>query len=73
MFKFNIDGASKGKPGLVRIRGIFCNSNSDVLFMFSKNVGVSESNEANALAILEALWCFTKYFEGELICGGWLF
>lgn len=52
--KFNVDGAARGKPSSVRI-GVLRNCKRDALFMFSKNVGVKNSNEAKVLAILEAL------------------
>lgn len=45
--KFNVDG----KPGPAGIGGVLCNSNGEVLFMFSKNVGICDSNEPEVLAI----------------------
>ena len=65
--KFNIDGAAIGKPGPASIGGVLCNSKGDVLFMFSKQMGVCDSNEAEMLAILEALQCFSRLFHGDLI------
>ena len=50
---------SKGEPGLTCIGGVLRNSNGDVLYMFSKHVGVYEANEAEVLAILEVLRCFS--------------
>eukprot|EP00268_Persea_americana_P044027 TRINITY_DN44462_c0_g1_i1.p1 TRINITY_DN44462_c0_g1~~TRINITY_DN44462_c0_g1_i1.p1 ORF type:complete len:100 (+),score=16.34 TRINITY_DN44462_c0_g1_i1:64-363(+) len=35
--------------------------------MFFKYVGVRDSNEAEVLVILEALWCFSRMFRGSLI------
>ena len=35
--------------------------------MFSKHTGVCDSNEAEVLAILEALRCFSRNFHGVLI------
>ena len=66
--KFNVDGAAKGKPGPAGIGGVLRNDKGEVLFMFSKNVGIKESNEAEVLAILEALRVFF-YFQGKLNCG----
>lgn len=44
------------------------NSNrDDILFMFSKSVGVKESNEAEVMAILEALRLFSSSFQAKLI------
>lgn len=36
MFTFNVDGATKGKPGPARIKGVLHNYKGQVLFMFSK-------------------------------------
>ena len=55
LFKFNVDGAARGKPGPAGIGGVLRNCNGDVLFMFSKYVGVCDSNEVEVLAILESL------------------
>ena len=66
-FKFNVDGPTRGKPGPAGIGGVFRNCNGDVLFMFSEYVGVRNSNEAEVLAILESLWCFLRYYQGNVI------
>lgn len=50
--KFNVDGAARGKPGLVGIGGVLRDSASFVFGMFSKHVGIKESNKAEVLAIL---------------------
>ena len=67
MFKFNVDGSAREKPGHARIRGVLCNSKCDIIFMFSKHVGICDSNEAEVLAILEALRCFSRNILGDLI------
>eukprot|EP00268_Persea_americana_P068028 TRINITY_DN9427_c0_g2_i3.p1 TRINITY_DN9427_c0_g2~~TRINITY_DN9427_c0_g2_i3.p1 ORF type:complete len:109 (+),score=10.84 TRINITY_DN9427_c0_g2_i3:826-1152(+) len=54
------------KPGL-GIGGVLRNSRGEVLFMFSKFVGVCDSNEALVLAILEALRYFSRFFNGVLV------
>ena len=36
-------------------------------FMFSKNVSICDSNEAEVLDILEALYYFKRYFQGAFI------
>lgn len=46
VLKFNVDRATRGKPGLTGIGGVLCNNNGEVLFRFSKNGGVCDSNEA---------------------------
>lgn len=38
VLKFNMDSATKGKPGLTRIGGVLHNSRGEVLLMFSKHV-----------------------------------
>ena len=62
VFKFNVDGAVRGKLGMAEIGGVLRNSRGEVLFMFSKHVGVCDSIEAEVLAILEALRCFSRCF-----------
>lgn len=49
-----MDGVAEGKPGLARFGGVLRNCKREVLYMFSKNVGVRGSNKAQVLAILEA-------------------
>ena len=48
--------------GLAGIRGVLRSSNGDVLFMLSKHVGIYNSNEAEVLAVLEALRYYMRYF-----------
>ena len=67
MFKFNVDEAASEKPRLAGIGGVLRNCNGDVLFMFSKYLEVCDSNEAEVLAILESLWCFSRYYRDNLI------
>ena len=62
ILKFNVDGSSRGKPVQAEIRGVLRNSEGEVLLMFSKNIGVCDSNEAEVLAILKGLKLFsTRY------------
>ena len=67
MFKVNVDGAPRGKPGSAQNGGVLRNSKGEVIFMFSKFVGVCDSNEVGVPAILEALRCFSKNFHCDLI------
>ena len=67
VLKFNVDGAMGGKLGPARIGGVPRNSRGENLFMFFKHVGVCNSNKAEVLAILETLWCFSRFFNGGLI------
>lgn len=55
VLKFNVDGASRGKPGPMGIKCVLHNSKGEVLLMFSKHVGICDSNLVEVLAILEAL------------------
>ena len=43
------------------------NDKGEVLLMFSKHVGVRDSNKVELLAILEALRCFSRFFHGSFI------
>ena len=38
VLKFNMDGSLRGKPGPVVIVGVLCNSEGEVLLLFSNNV-----------------------------------
>ena len=42
------------------------NFKGEVLLLFSMSVGVKDSNEAEVLAILEALWLFSSSFQAKL-------
>lgn len=65
--KFNVDEAARGKPGLVGIGGVLRNSLGVVVTLFSKHVGIMESNEAQGQVILEALCLFSSSFHGKLV------
>lgn len=67
MFKFNVDGATRVKLGLVGIGVVLCNRRKDVMLVFSKEVGIRDSNEVDSLKILEALWLFSTCFHGMLV------
>lgn len=67
VMKFNVLGASRGKPGPAGLLGVLRNCKDDILFLFSKNVGINESNEVEVLARLEALWLFSLSFQTKLI------
>lgn len=62
--KFNVDGASRGKPRSAAIGSIFRNCKGEILFVSLKYVGIKDSNEAEVLAILEALRIFSRSFRG---------
>lgn len=46
---FNVDGASRGKPGPAGIGGVLRNNDGIVLALFSKPMGSMESNKADLL------------------------
>ena len=43
VLKFNVDGATKGKPGLAGTGGVLGNHKGQVLFMFSKGLANNKS------------------------------
>ncbi|XVE62164.1 hypothetical protein DITRI_Ditri06bG0096500 [Diplodiscus trichospermus] len=64
MPKFNVDGASLGKPGRAGIRGILRDHLERQTIIFSKAVGVVDSNTAKYLAMLEAFSLFLASLWG---------
>lgn len=67
VLKFNVDGDSRGKLGPAGISGVLHNSKGEVLLMFSKPIGIRDSNEVEVLAISEALCIFSGSFQDKLI------
>ncbi|XVF11262.1 hypothetical protein REPUB_Repub08aG0011600 [Reevesia pubescens] len=49
-----------GKPGPAGIGGVLRNFNGDILMLFSKPIGINDSNVAELLAIVEA---FSSYAD----------
>lgn len=74
LLKFNIDGAARGKLGSVGIDGVLRDSNGLVLMLFSKHVGVMDSNESEVLPILEALHVFYAHIveSDSMIVVAWV-
>lgn len=62
-----MDKEARGKPGPAGIVGVLRNSKGEIMLLFSKNVGVKESNEAKVLMKLEALLLFLRYYQVKLI------
>lgn len=62
----SVGGAARGKPGLTGVGRVLRNNFGDVIAMFSKSVGIIKSNEAEMLAILEALRFFSS-FSSKLV------
>ena len=57
--KFNVDGSARGKPGVTGIGGVLRDCNAAVKMIFSKSIGVADSNMNELLAVREALKMFT--------------
>lgn len=62
-----MDKATKEEPRPADIGDVLHNDNGGMIFMFSKNMGVIESKEAEVLTILEATCIFSSSFQGMLI------
>lgn len=65
--KFNVDGTTRGKPGPTSIGGVLRNNKWIVLAMFLRVWRCIESNEVEAIAILEALQIFSSSFSMKLV------
>ena len=58
--KFNVDGSARGKPGPAGIGGVLRDCKMRVKAVFSKTIGVADSNLAELLAVQEALKIFAS-------------
>ncbi|KAK3218927.1 hypothetical protein Dsin_012897 [Dipteronia sinensis] len=58
--KFNVHGSVRGKPGPEGIGGVLRDSNGKVLCLFSKFMGVTDSNTAELWAIKKAVQLCTE-------------
>lgn len=67
MLKFIVIEQLEGKPRPVGIGRVLCNSNGEVLLQFSKHIGIRDSNEAELMAIIEALRIYSRSFQAMLI------
>lgn len=67
VLKFNVNKTTRSKPGLPGIGGVLCNDMGEILCIFSQGVGVKDSNEAEVMAILEALRIFSCSFLASLM------
>ncbi|OMO53991.1 reverse transcriptase [Corchorus capsularis] len=70
--KFNVDGSAYGKPGPAGIGGILRDEAGNSLVVFSKSIGVADSNYAEFVAIREAFiifsaskWCDSHFLIVE--------
>lgn len=59
-FKFSVDRATTASSNEARIRGIFQSNDGLIKFMFSKTIGLRNSNLAKILATREAFLIFTN-------------
>ncbi|KAK3218153.1 hypothetical protein Dsin_012123 [Dipteronia sinensis] len=55
--KFNVDGSVRGYPSMAGICGVLRNNNGKVLCIFSKWIGIQDSNTAEILAIRKDVAC----------------
>lgn len=56
--KFNIDGASKGKPDESGVGGIWWDENGSSIILFLKLVSISDSNKAELFVVKEMVVLF---------------
>ncbi|XVF83508.1 hypothetical protein PTKIN_Ptkin16aG0494200 [Pterospermum kingtungense] len=59
--KFNVDCSALGQPGPAGIRGILCDCNAKVKVVFSKAMGISDSNFAELMVASEAFNIFLHF------------
>ena len=57
--KFNVDGAARGQPGEAGIGGVLRDENGSTRLVFSKSIGLADSNMVELLAIKEAFLIFS--------------
>ena len=62
----DLSGIGRGKAGPAGIGGVLHN-NGDVLLMFSKPIGVRDSNKAEVIVILEALQIFSTSIQDIIV------
>ena len=69
--KFNVGRSSKGKPGPAGIGGVLRDSKAATKLVFSKAIGLADSNVAELLAVREALSLFvgTKWATSHRFVG----
>lgn len=65
VLKFNVDGTTRGKLGPTGIGGALSKDQWEIIFMFSKGVGVKNSYEVTVLAILVTLRIFFSLIPGQ--------
>lgn len=68
--KFSVDGAAMGKPSPVGIGGVLHDDKGRMPLIFSKSVGVMESNESELRAIRRATHLWASLGNVNLIIEG---
>lgn len=63
MLKFPMDGAARGKLGMAGVGGALRNNLREALAMFSKHVGIMESNKVEVVAIFRSVPFFLFLFS----------
>ena len=56
--KFNVDGSARGQPGKAGIGGVLRDESGSIMLVFSKSIGIADSNMAELLTIKEAFLIF---------------
>lgn len=59
--KFNVNGAARGKLGVVDIRVVLHSCKAGVIFMFSKHMSIKDINEMEVLAVSEGFKDFLAF------------
>lgn len=67
VFKFNIDGAARGKMRQQVLKECFAITKEKRCLCSLKHIGVKESNKVEVMTILEAFRIFSGIFQGNLI------
>lgn len=67
VLKFDVAEAAQGKLGLAGIGGKLRNQNGEALYIISKHDEIKDSNQAEVLAILEAVRIYSSSFLNSLI------
>lgn len=62
-----MDGATRGKPGLIGIGGVLRNHEGITSIFFNESMGVRDSNEAEILSNRRALTIWKMHGQGKLI------
>lgn len=70
VIKFNVDGASRGKPEPAGLGGVLRNHEGTTSIDFNESVGTTDSNEVEILNIRRILNIWNMFGQGKLIIEG---